>query len=400
MFGISDISQVCYYPAAGTDIQAILRFSHLTDTILAPTASRYLTRERQARLFADKCEALNRFYGKPLLELIDVVDLDHHFASEPKYVKGPIDIFTKAGQIAYMKAFMPQVPERLSATRFVFRRRIGRIERKIEWIHTSTEGLATLEILYRRTGMLPGFFCTIQTGCMEYPQSPLIRLFEKIGQYPQIWVRGFWPKKAWSRAPIWQFPPYDCVAQDYGYWNSSFGITTLSHEDNSSMFTPRHSCVRAFTREPLQLPLTSRAMTSRLNPERRVMVEYGSILNHADRFDGSIVSAHMCNAGQQVNTRKATTWEALSLRDPGSLFPTMTLLEALETAGDYARKEGIQHLAVTPMGYEDEGESIQEYLDASDAPVDITVFGIRPLDFIGLADTKWKAPGSRERLGA
>lgn len=31
MFGISDISKVCYYPAAGTDIQAILRFSHLTD---------------------------------------------------------------------------------------------------------------------------------------------------------------------------------------------------------------------------------------------------------------------------------------------------------------------------------------------------------------------------------
>ncbi len=83
MFGISDITKVCYYPAAGTDIQAILRFSHLTDTILAPTTSRYLTRQRQEDLFKAKCNTLNSFFGKPLLELVDVVDLDSYFEDEP-----------------------------------------------------------------------------------------------------------------------------------------------------------------------------------------------------------------------------------------------------------------------------------------------------------------------------
>lgn len=385
MFGISDISKVCYYPAAGTDIQAILRFSHLTDTILAPTASKFLTREVQKELFVAKCDALNAFYGKPLLELVDVVDLDHHFEGEPRFIRGGEDIFTTEEQIAYVKAFMPLVPIRLSATRFVFKRRIGHSERTINWIHTTTEGLATLAIIYLRTGIVPEIFCTIQTGSMEYPWSILIRMFERMGRYPRIWVRGFWPTKVWGRTPIQPFPPYGAVAQDYGYWNSSFGITTLSHEDNSSKQQPsRLSYVRAFTREPLELPVKTHAICSSRNPERRVTIEYGSITDHFGRFDGSIVSEHLGTSELGVNFSNVMTWELLSERNASGFFPVMSLFEGLVAAEAYAQKQGLKRIAITPMGYEDEGESVSQYLDASDAAVDITVFALRPLDFIGL----------------
>ncbi|RTY35932.1 hypothetical protein EKD02_09005 [Chlorobium phaeovibrioides] len=384
MFGISDITKVCYYPAAGTDIQAILRFSHLTDTILAPTTSRYLTRQRQEDLFKAKCNTLNSFFGKPLLELVDVVDLDSYFEDEAKYLTGAEDIFSKEEQAVYMRAFMPLVPKRLSATKFVFKRTLGRTERKVNWIHTSTEGIATLAVIFKRTGALPEIFCTIQTGNLEYPYSILLRIIKKIGTYPEIWVRGFWPTKAWSRIPIQSFPPYKHIAQDYGNWNSSLGITTLNHEDNSSDHTPKHSCVRAFTREPLELPSKHRTLQSSLNPNRRLTIEYGNIIDQAGRFDGSIISERMNHTGMHAATHMATTWETLSGRNPEGMFPALTFLESLEAAGTYAMKEGLRNLAVTPMGYEDEGISIQEYLDASDKPVDITVFLMRPLDYISL----------------
>lgn len=385
MFDIPDISKVFYYPAAGTDIQPMLRFSHLTDTILAPTLSSSLTRERMSWLFSAKCEALNSYYGKTLLELVSVDDFDHHLDAESLYVSGAEEIFTLEEQAAYMEAFQPLVPNKLSATRFVFKRRIGRIERRINWIHTTTEGLATLLLLYQCTGKIPDIICTIQSGVLEYPVGLMKRLFDRIMRYPRLWIRGYWPLEDPAGVPLMRAYPYGTVAQNYGYWNSSFGISTDPNEDNPSKKEPYQvSWVRAFSWERFPLLASSLTMTGKCNQERRITVVFGSIYKHGAKFDGSIVSARMRDSGLQPRTPKATTWEALGNRGADSRFPPLTGLEALKAAGDYARREGIGRLALAPIGYEDEWGSIREYLDGSGASLDITFFVIRPLDFIAL----------------
>ena len=100
-----DFSRVVYYPAGGTDLQAILRFSGVADTILSPTVSNYLTREKYEALFRLKCATLNSHFGENLLELDEVEEWDASFIRDRKFVAAPVGLFSEGDIQGYMAAF-------------------------------------------------------------------------------------------------------------------------------------------------------------------------------------------------------------------------------------------------------------------------------------------------------
>lgn len=386
MFDI-DFAKTFYYPGGGTDIQPLLRFSHLTDTILAPTVSRFLTREKMKELFSAKCSVLNRHFEENLLELVDVIDMDHVFDNEPLYVSGAQDIFSRHEAMEYMNAFSDKIPDRLSATGFVFRRRIGKTERIMNWIHATSEGLAMLFRMHELTGQVPEIVCTIQTGILEYPNGPFMRMFEHLGAYPQFWIRGYWPLMDWERTPITSFSPYEHIAQDYGHWSGSMRIRTIEGEDNPADLPQNAvSYVRGYSRSPLQAGPQSKTICSSRNPDRQITLIHDSILEHLHEHDRFIISEHVMHSNPQISQTNIATWESLSRR-LNRQFPPFTFVSSLKVAERHFSIRGTERIAMLPTGYEDESMALEEFLESATAPLDLTIYMQRSYDFIDIMRT-------------
>jgi len=370
-----DFSRVVYYPAGGTDLQAILRFSGVADTILSPTVSNYLTREKYEALFRLKCATLNSHFGENLLELDEVEEWDASFIRDRKFVAAPAGLFSEGDIQGYMAAFGQYTHQDPRVYCFRFRRRIGRTDRTVKWIAMATEGLATLISIKLATQKTPKIICTFQTGALERPGGLFVRMVERTDIRPDIWVRGAWKCKDPRRESIQAFPPYDAVVQDYGYWNSSLGAPAEPNEDTHC--DPPISLARAFARKDWTGAAQPREVLHRRpgNALRVIRLKMADLVAEADGYDRIFCSRDLLPA----ESDRVIHWEALSPRPHSAAFPDMTLPEALQTV--QARTAPGCRVAMTPIGFEDESAALDELLVASNAPMDLTIFHRRRLDF-------------------
>lgn len=375
LLGGLDFSKVVYYPAGGTDLQAILRFSRVADTILSPTVSEYLTREKYEALFRLKCATLNAHFGETLLELSEVEDLDASFIRSRRFVEAPAGLFTEPEKREYMAAFRHYMALDPKVYRFRFLRWTGGTARPIDWIAMGTEGLATLVAIKLATGATPRIVCTLQSGVLEHPESLFVRMVERTDIRPDIWVRGAWACLDPKRQSIQPFPPFAVAVQDYGCWNSGLGVPPESNEDTHCV--PPISWARAFARDnriadalPEQVTLAHPG-----NAQRVIRLKRADLVATAGEYDRIFCGRSILPAGGE----RIVHWEDLAPRLHTAAFPDLTLREALRSVR--ARSAPGSRIAMTPMGYEDESAALREFLMASDEAMDLTVVHRRALDF-------------------
>ena len=372
-----DYSRLLYYPAGGTDVQAILRFSHVVDTILSPTVSSYLTKDRYELLFNTKCKTLNNHFGTPTLELVDSATLDASFIRERKFVDEPAALFSESEKHQYMSAFKQYMDADPKIFKFKFKRTIGKTERLIDWIAMSTEGLATLVSIKQSTGKAPSIICTIQTGMLEKPDSLFVRMVERTNIRPKIWVRGAWACHDKEGNSIRPFPPFDQNIQDFGYWNSLLGAQPQDNEDIDC--DPPISKVRAFSDQPDFAESIPSEVTIQhpSNSKRTICIKRGNILTMASDFDFMFCHQSITLA----DGIRSHHWDSFRVRPETTIFPDLTLAEALASMNQAIGSTAGKRIGITPIGYEDETPAIHEFLGISDEDLDLTIVHKRPLDF-------------------
>lgn len=57
-----------FYPAGGTDLQVFFRLSDVSNTVISPTLSDYLTIDSYECIFKRKCNHINTFYKNEILK--------------------------------------------------------------------------------------------------------------------------------------------------------------------------------------------------------------------------------------------------------------------------------------------------------------------------------------------
>jgi hypothetical protein len=375
-----DISKSLYYPAGGTDVQCIMRFSHITKTVIAPTVSEYLTLNKYSEQFSIKCDTINEHFDEKVISFDGVVEEDAGLITRNKYIPFPSGVFSEAEKKIYMQAFNHHIHSEPRVYRFMFTRMIGRTKRKIEWIAMTTEGLATLMTLFKFTHQYPEIICTIQSGILEYPGSMFVRLIDELKPNTRIWIRGYWPCCDQSRTAISDFEPYSVAIQDYGHWYSPLGVAPEAGEENPG--TPPLSYVRAFTNniDFLDTIPKEKVLIHPTNNNRKITIKLGSIKEAVNGFDHIITSRRII----EEDGDKVVNWESLSNNPESKLFPCFTFKQSIYKLKEFFGKEGIRSIAISPIGFEDESVYLLEFLQESNKDMDLTIFHVRPLDFYDL----------------
>lgn len=357
-----------YYPAAGTDIQVLLRFSHMITHIVAPNLSRILDTEEISRRFRIKCNTLNMYYNKELLTYDGFFKLDSsHFNEYMDYDLLDINkvIRPKKEREQYFKAFKDFYKQELTAHAHVFTRHYNNYSKKLVWISLNTEGLATLLILRKLLGKSPKIITTIQTGVMEEPRGLLFDIMTRYDINPVIWVRGIWTpfpefRYGGCRKAIWTR-----LAQRYNYWYSPLGAEDDSGEEN--YFSSGLSEVRAYTKK---LPYNEQyTYEHRNNPDRSIKLFVKKLdAESAKSFD--VVFAPEWIAEKIDN---AQSWESISDRS-SELFPSMLFGEILDYIRDYSKANKNKKIAIVPTGYEDEISMIPHFVEMENDNLDLSIF--------------------------
>jgi hypothetical protein len=385
MFTSSEFRDCVYYPGAGTDIQIILRTSHRTSRIIAPTLSSNLTTESALEIFKSKCAFLNRNYGCTMLEVLGVEHVKLSF--DPRDRPAPTPTYMTQHELrSYWEAFgihfTPGVSREPALSRFLFRRTVAGRSRIVEWYLLRTEGLATLQVLHQELRTVPRWIVTIQTGVLERPSSLLVRAMRALSIYPDIWVRGYWTCSAGNSDALERFDPYSHTVQDFGYYNSRLGVEVEGSEDCPC--SPPLSRVKAFSRVR-SVESVERTIRCDHNPRRQLTIRFGQIEELADEECIVFTGRRLCATARRTPDHLVYCWEDLtSERDP-TLAP-LTLPEALGRIDQitHDRHPG-KRIFMTPVGYEDEIGYPVDFIRNGSADLDLTVVVKHPLDVIDSA---------------
>jgi hypothetical protein len=382
LFDNIDFSKTLFYPAAGTDIQVILRFSHLTDTIISATVSEYLTLERYEVLFRTKCDTLNNHFNCNMLEYCGVEELDNSFIKNNLRIAAPSGVFNRYDMDDYQRVFGEFARQEPHLYKFTFKRYIGQEVRNITWYAFTTEGLATLVSLHNLTGKFPMIICSIQSGRIEEPNGIFCRMVNSLQIDSKIWVRGQWAESPSGRQhlearALEEFPPYDIPVQSFGQWNSKLGVDAISCEDN---YYYDLSLVRAFAKEQEYVASIPKdvILTHPNNPNRKIHILLGDIKEDTRSYDQIYTSNRILPSGNNI-----INWEDIGA-GASLFFPSFTMERSLEYIRDNTEDFRNKKVAITGVGYEDEGCFIKQFLNESEEDMNLTIFHNQPLDFVDL----------------
>jgi hypothetical protein len=375
-----------YYPGGGTDLQVLLRFSDICDTVISPTLSDYLTIEKYDELFKLKCDNINSFYSDNILiyDGYDIVESD--FIKQNKFIPYPQGLFTEGEISDYQEAFKHHYGKNNFVVQFKFRRIIGKISRPIFWIALNTEGLASLISLCHLTKSQPKIICTIQSLCFEKPDSLFVRLLGKLNLSTKIWIRGFWQESplSFSNIPISEFPPYQFTVQEFGLWNSLMGAPIVRYENNHTQNIL--SKVKAFSNiSKLEIPEIFELVHDQ-NPNRIIKIINGDIIGSFINDFELIITTKRIENKIPLGCNSIIFWEDLYDRT-GSEYPLLTFHESIQKLKQILKERNIKFVAITPIGFEDETLYLKEFLNDDICDLNLSIYHRRQLDFL-----KLKAP--------
>lgn len=375
---LNSFSNSIYYPAGGTDLQVLLRLSDVSDTVISPTLSDYLSTEVYAEVFRNKCQHINDFYGREVLRYEGYEVLDSGFVEQNRYIGAPVGLFEQREMADYNAAFSRHFQKEIVVLKFNFIRVIGELERPVSWIAMNTEGLATLCSLVEMTNEHPKIVCTIQSGVLEYPDSLFVRLLERLGLRTKIWLRGYWNNGVrGTTLPTASFPPYDQGIQDYGFWYSPMGELPYSNEENDS--DVRISKVRAFSNDNgFQPPLRHEMVEG----NRKVCL-LRSDINGIDAGDYDLVITSK-RIFTQPRVDNIKFWRDFPRWRRSGDYQGLLFIESLDILREIIEGNKARKIAISTVGYEDEALALTAFINSIDKEFELHIYFLRPLDFIQL----------------
>lgn len=383
-----------YYPPAGTDVQALLRLAPLGSSILAPSVSHFLSPERIEAQLRQKLDFLNGSFGREILTLEGVENLDHLILSQPLYVPDP-GILHQNEQKGYMQSFQQYMKGGLYLRRFRFRIQGLQEHRILDWYALSTEGLATLVALHRMFGCLPRTVVSIQSGTMEREESPMLRLFERLGEFPDVWVRGEWSYTHGHSPCTVPMEPFTATLQSYGHWNSRLGTDKVKYEENPHPGSL--SRVRAFGQPGSQERLKNDGALESGLYERsighRLRLIQGDVQSSLPDCDLLFTSQRVMRTLQIPEDTEVLTYESLAVHDNPSL-PPLSFAQAMQKVAQIAQSKNANRVVMTPVGFECETMDLANVHDLIAPDSQWTIHYRDPLDFID-----WQKPGQSQLSG-
>lgn len=378
---VENFSQSIFYPAGGTDLQVLLRFSDLSDTVISPTLSMHLIPPMYDSVFRQKCEHLNRYFGEKVLEYRGYEVLSSNFIEANKFIPFPEDVLSKSEREEYVEVFRNFYNQENFVLKYSFDRYIGPIKRRVHWIAMNTEGIATFMALVQLSKKHPKIICTIQSGVFEYPNSMMVKLLKKLNLRTKVWVRGFWDDGfyyTYDNRPITPFPPYTYAVQDYGHWYSNLGQRRVSNEENDT--SSQLTRVRAFTKDP-NFTVPSVTEVKGQGSGRAILMREDIRSADLSAYDMVFTSKRLI---PNDASGKVVYWDALSTRPTHEHYPDLTFVESLSVVKEMAQREGLRKVALTAVGYEDETLYLKSILDETSLDLELHFYYKQPLDFIML----------------
>jgi hypothetical protein len=215
------LSKSAYYCAAGIDLQPLLRFGDVIDDFVYVSVG--ITKDEFLNGINEFIESLipqlerdNASLVITSMNEININDIEHTFnnrlvAERPNY-------FNDDDFKSYIRNFNQFYNKKDDFhLEIIFSLKVGSIEKSIRLFHLSGEALATYDVIYRKQGIAPKLFLSIQSGMIEIPDLFSNKMFELSTSKPKIWIRGVWDSSEFSSYN------YPNVFNTKGYFNEQIG---------------------------------------------------------------------------------------------------------------------------------------------------------------------------------
>jgi hypothetical protein len=398
-----DFQNSFFYVGAGKDFEPLLRFSHFTENFLFTNLFLSL---HEVRTYAEQFFEENS-------EFIEVIENGTYkgfdekkiFELHPFYKSHLRNYeFIQEHFDAYTNAFRPAI----DLDRWVLRYKLRRkgVNRPITLYYFTAEGLASYVALSHNGKYVPRVFCTIETKFLERNNGIAHRFFEQLGSKPMVWVKGseealYFKNIKYGRpqfrSVLQPIEPYSEVGMDFIFhWNCE-GSFIPNCQDYSSK-TTRHckAFISAETKDHLigmSLPTTG----------TKGKIERGSLLNvvqkHHKNNDLTVVvltwPLHKLTQELPENI-VCLYWEdimryvsAKSLLarfsdiGDGMEYKKFSMTKSLPSLDTYIEshvKERPSQVIFVPLGLEDEGEILADWLKTKTSDTEFIAVINRPLD--------------------
>jgi hypothetical protein len=226
------LARSAYYCAANTDLQPLLRFGDIVSDFVYVTCyqSRQEILDGLQTFVGNVGPELERWNAALSIESINeiaITDIEHPGNGRLVFER-PEYLDDHQWQL-YMGSFREAMfGQEQFHYEVVLNFRTGSRARKLRLFHLTGEALATYEVLYRRQGIAPLIFISIQSGQIELPHAFMNRMFNAHDAKPELWVRGGarsadheWyeePHHALDRRIFDTSPPYDMMVGEFRAW--------------------------------------------------------------------------------------------------------------------------------------------------------------------------------------
>lgn len=343
-----------YYPAAGCDLNPLLRFSDLTDTFVYTNLG--LSEKEVIRYINQE---LYRYKGQ-----LEIKDEGKSFSmDEIEYHEDTSEIcfafINKIDEKDFHNVFEEKIKEPFWGREFIFNRITGGRRKTLRLIYLKDEGMTAYIGLSQRGNYVPRYLCTIQSGHLETPEGPMERIMECYDNYPDIWIRGFQYKKSYFGNLSFRFlyaseafrntGSYNQKVQTFGKW---YANPTWQSKDVYNF--KRH--VAAFCREE-NIPKTKEEVI--IKTEGRTMAIKRKRVEKKDfkSYDAVFTSKNLLKK-TAASGENFVMWDELYSEESHN-YPDMSVI--LNFVDYVCEEKKYSKILLTLTGYEDSGENIIDW---------------------------------------
>lgn len=383
-FTSSEFSRCFFNAGSGTDLQPLLRFSHITQSFVYVCVGEHITPTTVERSLREKIDNLNRLYPGALT----VSDTIHGLQLEDFEHETPGDwrCFMSLGEMrCYRETFGRFQNDKNWATEFQIDRKVGNASRRLKVVFLNGEALASYCALSRNGKNPPLVFCAIQTGCLEKSQGMMNRVFTAHDKKPALWVRGCWHNDDWpapTEGVLSRTGTFPVRVQGFRSWNSRMGSNAIPREHGGENPYGERCAVATFAQQPLRLN-----SVVELAAGNRFVKLINARFSQAD-FDGCdavfapqyVIDKHtpLFSDHRVIPSDMSNRLHAYKAQQMG---PTATLPEVLAQVDEFASSHPACSIRVVGSGFEDEATCLEEWTHKDGPACSIHIHAPEPLDY-------------------
>jgi hypothetical protein len=392
-FSTEDFSNAFFYAASGTDLQPLLRFSHLVDSFVYVTVDEQLDEREVIQTVRRKLATLQGAYGSEFLELVEeprslnLKDFEHETPRDWR------KLLTTEFLANYARVFGRFASLENWALEFRFSRMVGNRRRPVRLVYLNGEALATYMALSCNGRVAPRVFCSIQSGVLECETSPMVAYWGTGIALPEFWVRGLHQRRYYEdsgahdlrvRSAFRPVDQFNFFCQSYEGWSGH--LNSKNALDLAGLESRDDSLVRAFARTSSRITIPKRVVFN--NRHNRIRIRRERLnLEKASNYDLVLLPGRLSRrweaAGRNDVSCRAECIQAPPGAHAGMRMPAgvKSCLSKLNTLAD---DKSLGKIALIPDAYEDEGAALAEWARAYEGDCDVDVYLAEPLDFVDI----------------